>query len=230
MTNPMTTTAGSPAARRPTALLADDEPHQMRALAAEPSALWPESHVVHQARQGLEATERIAALQPDLAFPDIQMPGLTGLEVVQGIEGPTRVIFVTAYDEHAVAAFAFEHEALDDVPKPVSRERLARTCSACRRRWPPRRARARALQANSDARLMSALQRPRPGASMTPASLCPCAGCARAAASSRTPLAGTRRGQSTRLFLRIKGHGAELPVSRAYVHLFRAMQRAGRTG
>lgn len=55
---------------------------------------------MHTARHGLEAAERIAALQPDLAFLDIQMPGLTGLEVAQSIEGDTRVVFVTAYDEY----------------------------------------------------------------------------------------------------------------------------------
>jgi YesN/AraC family two-component response regulator len=70
-----------------TAVIADDEPHLARALAAELARLWPELQLVHVARNGVEAAERIATLQPDLAFLDIQMPGLTGLEVAQGIEG-----------------------------------------------------------------------------------------------------------------------------------------------
>ena len=75
------------------------------------------------ARNGVEAAERIATLQPNFAFLDIKMPGLTGLEVAQGIEGTTRVVFVTAYDEFAVQAF--EQQALDYVLKPVKTERLA---------------------------------------------------------------------------------------------------------
>ncbi|HSQ73544.1 MAG TPA: response regulator, partial [Rubrivivax sp.] len=82
----------------PRALIADDESHLARALQAELARLWPELQIVHVARNGIEAAERIAALQPELAFLDIQMPGLTGLEVAQGIEGDTRVVFVTAYD------------------------------------------------------------------------------------------------------------------------------------
>ncbi len=118
-----------------TALLADDEPHLARALGAELQALWPELQIVHMARHGLEAAERIAALQPDIAFLDIQMPGLTGLQVAQGIEGPTRVVFVTAYDEFAVQAF--DAEAVDYVLKPVSRERLKQTVQRLQRQPVP---------------------------------------------------------------------------------------------
>jgi CheY-like chemotaxis protein len=55
----------------PTALLADDEPHLARALGAELKTLWPELQILHVARHGIEAAERIAALQPDVAFLDI---------------------------------------------------------------------------------------------------------------------------------------------------------------
>ena len=106
-----------------TALIADDEPHLAAYLQEQLAALWPELRIVHVARHGLDAARQIAALQPDLAFLDIKMPGLTGLEVAQGIEGSTRVVFVTAYDEFAVQAF--EHEAVDYVLKPVKAERLA---------------------------------------------------------------------------------------------------------
>jgi len=142
-------------------LIADDEPHLARALAAELARLWPELQVVHVARNGVEAAERIAALQPDLAFLDIQMPGLTGLEVAQGIEGRTRVVFVTAYDEYAVQAF--EQEALDYVLKPVKADRLQRTLDRVQR--------ALALPvADDSAQLLAALKKLVPaGAASTPA-------------------------------------------------------------
>lgn len=107
------------------------------------------------ARNGIEAAERIAALQPDLAFLDIQMPGLTGLEVAQGIEGATRVVFVTAYDEYAVEAF--EQEALDYVLKPVKTERLQRTLERIQRAFAMPATEPE--PAREDARLLAALKR-----------------------------------------------------------------------
>ena len=107
----------------PTALIADDEPHLAAYLRDALARAWPELQIVHVAKNGVEAAERIAALRPDFAFLDIKMPGLTGLEVAQGIEAATRVVFVTAYDEFAVAAF--EQQAVDYVLKPVKSERLA---------------------------------------------------------------------------------------------------------
>ena len=176
------------------ALIADDEPHLARALQAELAALWPELQVVAVARNGVEAAERIAALQPELAFLDIQMPGLSGLEVAQGIEGTTRVVFVTAYDEYAVQAF--EAEAVDYVLKPVSRERLQRTVQRIRRTLaapsagPGGSQRASALYAFGLSRrrqLFCCLtgRCPRPTREPRPAPNA-CAGCAPAPATSRT--------------------------------------------
>ena len=108
-----------------TALIADDEPQLALYLRDQLQRLWPSLQVVSLARHGQEAAAEIARLQPDLAFLDIRMPGLTGLEVAQGIEGVTRVVFVTAYDDFAVQAF--EQEALDYVLKPVTESRLRRT-------------------------------------------------------------------------------------------------------
>ena len=119
----------------PRALLADDEPHLARALAAQLAELWPELRILHLARHGLEAAQRIAELQPDIAFLDIQMPGLTGLQVAQGIEGETQVVFVTAYDDYAVPAF--EHEAVDYLLKPVKAARLADALRKVGRSSPP---------------------------------------------------------------------------------------------
>jgi DNA-binding LytR/AlgR family response regulator len=259
-----------------TALIADDEPHLARALAAELTALWPELQVVHVARNGVEAAERIAALQPDLAFLDIQMPGLTGLEVAQGIEGATRVVFVTAYDEYAVQAF--DQEALDYVLKPVKADRLQRTVERIQRALA-------APAADDSAPLLAALKKLMPAVGLasaaSAASTAPdrlrwvrasagdlmhqvpvedvlffraddkytCVQTASAEHLIRAPIAelaaqldptqfvqvhrstivnlaclqGSRRDEASRLFLRIKGHAQELPVSRAYVHLFKAM-------
>ena len=72
-----------------TAVIADDEPHLAAYLRSELAKLWPELQIVRVARNGVEAAAAIAELHPDLAFLDIKMPGLTGLEVAQGIEGST---------------------------------------------------------------------------------------------------------------------------------------------
>ena len=90
-----------------TALIADDEPHLAQYLKAQLAHAWPELQIVKTAANGVEAARAIAELEPDIAFLDIQMPGLTGLEVAQGIEGDTRVVFVTAYDQYAVAEGAY---------------------------------------------------------------------------------------------------------------------------
>ena len=119
----------------PTALIADDEPHLASHLREALASAWPELQVLHVARNGREAAQRIADLDPDFAFLDIRMPGLTGLEVAQGIEGSTRVVFVTAYDEYAVRAF--EEAALDYLLKPVTAERLQRCVARCQASWTP---------------------------------------------------------------------------------------------
>ena len=108
-----------------TAILADDEPLLRDHLRAKLAALWPELDIVGEASNGNDAASIIAKLAPDIAFLDIKMPGLTGIEVAQGIETNTRVVFVTAYDQYAVDAF--ENEAIDYVLKPVADARLAQT-------------------------------------------------------------------------------------------------------
>ncbi|MES3021102.1 MAG: LytTR family DNA-binding domain-containing protein [Pseudomonadota bacterium] len=248
------------------ALIADDEPHLAQHLKEQLMQLWPELKIVFVAKNGIEAAAKIAELQPDLAFLDIQMPGLTGLEVAQEIEGPTRVVFVTAYDEYAVQAF--DHAALDYLLKPLKNERLARTLERVKV--------ALAAPQVPDAMLAQALQRLLGAPAPAPERL----RYVRAAQGAlthqvavadimffhaddkytvvktaagehliRTPiaelanqldpgqfwqvhrstlinldfLAGTRRDETSRLFVRLSGHDAELPVSRAFVHLFKAM-------
>jgi DNA-binding LytR/AlgR family response regulator len=118
-----------------TCILADDELHLTRYLADQLKAAWPELEIVGTAANGVEAEALITRLQPDLAFLDIQMPGHTGLEVAQGIEGHTRVVFVTAYDEYAVQAF--DDGAIDYLLKPVTAERLAKCVARLRERLAP---------------------------------------------------------------------------------------------
>jgi len=115
----------------PTALLADDEPLLREHLREKLAALWPELTIVAEAGNGNEAAEMIAKLAPDIAFLDIKMPGQTGIEVAQGIETETRVVFVTAFDQFAVDAFA--SEAVDYVLKPVADARLAQTVTRLRK-------------------------------------------------------------------------------------------------
>ncbi len=115
-----------------TCLLADDELHLTRYLADQLKAAWPDLVIVATAANGVEAEALIARHEPDLAFLDIQMPGYTGLEVAQAIEGKTQVVFVTAYDEYAVKAF--EEGAIDYLLKPVTAERLAKCVARLRAR------------------------------------------------------------------------------------------------
>jgi DNA-binding LytR/AlgR family response regulator len=108
-----------------TAILADDEPLLREHLREKLATLWPMLKIVGEAGNGNDAASIIAKLSPDIAFLDIKMPGQTGIEVAQGIETNTRVVFVTAYDQYAVDAF--ESEAIDYVLKPVADARLAQT-------------------------------------------------------------------------------------------------------
>jgi DNA-binding LytR/AlgR family response regulator len=111
--------------RRPTALIADDEPllrQSMRRLLVE---AWPELQVVAEARNGREAVEQFEALQPDVCFLDVQMPGLSGVEAARYIGRRAQIVFVTAFNHYAVQAF--EHGALDYLVKPVEPARLATT-------------------------------------------------------------------------------------------------------
>jgi DNA-binding LytR/AlgR family response regulator len=108
------------------AVIADDEPLLAKHLKVRLAALWPQLEIAGVAANGIEAREMIEDLRPDIAFLDIRMPGLTGLEVVQTLSPEARracrVVFVTAYDEFAVQAF--EREAVDYLLKPVADDRL----------------------------------------------------------------------------------------------------------
>jgi two-component system, LytTR family, response regulator len=104
------------------ALLVDDERiarQELRRLLAA----HPEIEIVGEARNGEEAIAAVAELTPDLIFLDIQMPGMTGFELLEKLDDLPQIIFTTAYDEYAVKAF--EANALDYLMKPIAPERLA---------------------------------------------------------------------------------------------------------
>lgn len=116
----------------PTALIAEDEPLLARALQQELARLWPALKIVTTVDNGPDACDALLATAPDVAFLDIRMPGMTGIEVARamaedwpaGRPAPL-VVFVTAFEEFAVAAF--RAAAVDYVLKPVQPERLAET-------------------------------------------------------------------------------------------------------
>lgn len=110
--------------RNPTALLAEDETVLRDQLRSRLASLWPGLRIVAEAATGIEAVARFEDTNPDVVFLDIEMPGMSGLEVARTLLGRCHVVFVTAYDQHAVAAF--EEGAVDYVLKPFETDRLAR--------------------------------------------------------------------------------------------------------
>lgn len=109
----------------PRAIIADDEAPLREHLQRQLARCWPQLRIVGHAENGIEALHMIETQTPDLAFLDIKMPGLTGLEVAARIAPACRVIFITAYDHYAVQAF--ENAALDYLLKPVTQERLVKS-------------------------------------------------------------------------------------------------------
>lgn len=105
-----------------TAIIADDEDLPRKELRRMLAELWPELKIVAEAEHGADALEAIYTHTPDIAFLDIRMPGMSGLDVANAIKGRCHAVFTTAYDNHAIAAFAAG--AIDYLLKPISRERL----------------------------------------------------------------------------------------------------------
>lgn len=106
------------------AIIADDERHLADDLQRRLQRLWPELQIVAVVHDGMAAADALAEIKPDVAFLDIRMPGQSGLDAARSAPAECRVVFVTAYDDHAVQAF--EQAAADYLLKPVSDERLAR--------------------------------------------------------------------------------------------------------
>ena len=118
--------------RQVQAIIVDDEETLRAYLRQKLSVLWPDLHVVGEAWDGNTALRLIQDTQPDIAFLDIQMPGLSGLEVARKITEKCLVVFVTAYDKYAIRAF--ESEAIDYLLKPISDERLEKTMRRLKKR------------------------------------------------------------------------------------------------
>ena len=106
-------------------LIADDEALARKKLKRFLAEIHP-SPVIVEAGDGLETLDCLESMKPDLVFLDIQMPGMTGLEVIEafGVEEMPPVIFTTAYDQYAIKAF--EHNAIDYLLKPFDEERFAK--------------------------------------------------------------------------------------------------------
>lgn len=177
----MTQQAGMPGVTV-TCVVAEDEQLFRDALVALLREEWPELAVVATCEDGGSALEAIAEHQPDVAFLDIRMPGLTGLEVAAAVaeSSPgTQVVFVTAYDQYAIQAF--ERGAVDYLLKPIARDRLEGTL---------RRVQARGSQ-------------PAPGRSATIAALLKELGAALPASVEEAPLAWVTAsaGKETRLIM-----------------------------
>jgi DNA-binding LytR/AlgR family response regulator len=118
--------------KRPTALIADDEPLLRDALERLLTQAWPELEVVAHARNGREAIDQFEAQQPDICFLDVHMPGLTGIEAARYIGRRAHLVFVTAFDRYAVQAFS--QGVLDYLVKPVEPARLAETVARLQER------------------------------------------------------------------------------------------------
>ena len=111
-----------PVSRPLRTVIVDDEA-PARALLHEYLSAHPEVEVVASCANGFEAVKAIAQLAPDLVLLDVQMPKLDGFEVLELVEKEVAVVFITAFDEHAVRAF--EVHAVDYLLKPFSAERLS---------------------------------------------------------------------------------------------------------
>ena len=116
---------------RPTALIAEDEPLMRERLKDKLAVAWPELEIVAEASDGDEALALFDVHSPQIAFLDIRMPGRTGLDVAAAIGGDCHVVFITAYDQYALAAF--EAGAVDYLLKPIEEERLAQTVERMKR-------------------------------------------------------------------------------------------------
>ncbi len=114
------------------ALIIDDEPHareELESLLDETGAF----EIVGRCGNAVEAVHAIRGERPDVVFLDIQMPAISGFELLAMIddEDLPEIVFVTAHDEHALRAF--EERAVDYLLKPVARDRLAKTVERLRR-------------------------------------------------------------------------------------------------
>jgi len=106
----------------PKALIIDDERLMRDQIRTCLAKAWPELEIAGEAANGIDALAAIDEHRPDLVFLDIRMPGMTGLEVAARVADRLHIVFVTAYDQHAIEAF--ERGAVDYLLKPVEDDRM----------------------------------------------------------------------------------------------------------
>lgn len=116
----------------PKALIVDDERLMREQIRGGLAKAWPELEIVAEVANGIDAVAAIEAHRPDFVFLDIRMPGMTGLEVAALVADRVHIVFVTAYDQHAMEAF--ERGAVDYLLKPVEDERLELTVARLKQR------------------------------------------------------------------------------------------------
>lgn len=116
----------------PTAVLIEDEALPRADLREQLARLWPELEIVGEAEDGLQGLALVNARRPDIAFVDIRLPGMSGIELARAIGSQVHLVFVTALDEHALKAF--EQGAVDYLLKPLQPARLAQTVQRLQQR------------------------------------------------------------------------------------------------
>jgi DNA-binding LytR/AlgR family response regulator len=230
---------------RPTALIADDEPLLREALARQLAEVWPELDVVAQARNGREAIELFEARRPDVCFLDVHMPGLSGVDAANAIGRRAHIVFVTAFDQYAVQAFA--QGALDYLLKPVEPARLSETVARLKERMRSTTAPLRWIYAQSgeilrliavddidyarsDAKYTVVAHRGGEATVRIPlkdlaAQLDPAhfAQVHRSVVVNLRAIDYVRRRDNETAEIHLKGRSEVLPVSRGYLHVFRGM-------
>lgn len=115
-----------------TALIVDDEAHLRQHLRHRLEQVWPQLQIVAEANNAHHALQIYQEFQPDIVFLDIKMPGQSGLEIAHQLVETSTVVFVTAYDMHAIEAF--EKGAIDYLLKPIEPDRLQICCQRLQER------------------------------------------------------------------------------------------------
>ena len=152
-----------------TALIADDEEAPRAQLRRALAEAWPTLQVVAEAVNGADAWDLFLEHDPQVCFLDIRMPGLSGIDVARRIDGRAQVVFVTAYGDHALAAF--DAGAVDYVLKPVDFDRLAQAIGRVRRRLQQPVSTAAAAQLQQVLATLAATVRQPPALEVIPAGL-----------------------------------------------------------
>jgi DNA-binding LytR/AlgR family response regulator len=116
----------------PTAIVVDDEPLMRDQIITQLREAWPELVIAGEAGNGREAIALAQSVEPDIAFLDIRMPAMDGIQTAQALSGSVHIVFVTAYDQYAITGF--EQGAVDYLLKPAEPERVALTCERLRTR------------------------------------------------------------------------------------------------